>query len=159
MKILKQTEEAKEISESAWSSDIFYHHDFSTYLLDFYDLWRVDGDGNWLFRALWINPSGDDSKHLTIRQTVWDYLIQFKVRFQEFMEPEVEIIDYISNMLLDGQWGGYAELITFSEVNNIKISIFDSIASEQSITWATTTSRENSIFLLFSGDHYGSLKS
>ena len=50
------------------------------------------------------------------------------------MESEVEIIDCISNRLLDGQWGGYAELVKILEVNNVKISIFDSIASEEPIT-------------------------
>ena len=91
--------------------------------------------------------------HSTVRQTEWDYFIQNKVRFQEFMEPEIEIIEYISNMLLDEQWGGYAELITFSEVYNVQVSIFDSIASEQPITRVTTTSGDKSIFLLFLEDH------
>ena len=58
---------------------------------------------------------------------------------------------------MDGQWGGYAELIVFIEIYNVQISIFDSIASERSLTRVTTTSGENSIFLLFSGVHYDSL--
>ena len=73
------------------------------------------------------------------------------------MESEIEIIKYISNMLLDKQWGGYAELIAFSEVYNVQVSIFDSFVSIQPITRVTTKSREKSIFLLFLEDHNDSI--
>ena len=66
------------ISESACSSDLSSHQDFSTSLLDLYNLKRVRGDGNWLFRALCLAAFGDDSVNLFVRQYVWDYLIQHK---------------------------------------------------------------------------------
>ena len=52
------------ISESACSSDLSFHQDFSTSLLDLYNFKRVRGDGNWLFRALCLAAFGDDSVHL-----------------------------------------------------------------------------------------------
>ena len=66
------------ISESACSSDLSFHQDFSTSLLDLYNLKRVRGGGNWLFRELCLAAFGDDSVYLFVRQYVWDYLIQHK---------------------------------------------------------------------------------
>ena len=77
-KILDNAHDVTIISESACSSDISFHQDFSTSLLDLYNLKRVRGDGNWLFRALCLAAFGDDSVHLSVRQYVWDYLIQHK---------------------------------------------------------------------------------
>ena len=76
--ILDKAHDVTIISESACSSDLSFHQDFSTSLLDLYKLKRVRGDGNWLFRAFFLAAFGDDSVHLLIRQYVWDYLIQHK---------------------------------------------------------------------------------
>ena len=51
-KLLDKAHDVTIISESACSSDLSFHQDFSTSLLDLYNLKRVRGDGNWLFRAL-----------------------------------------------------------------------------------------------------------
>ena len=77
-KILDKAHDVTIISESACSSDLSFHQDFSTSLLDLYNLKRVREDGNWLFRALCLAAFGDDSVHLFVRQYVWDYLIQHK---------------------------------------------------------------------------------
>ena len=69
-KILDKAHDVTIISESACSSR------FLTSLLDLYNLKRVRGDGNWLFKALYLAAFGDDSVHLFVRQYVWDYLIQ-----------------------------------------------------------------------------------
>ena len=74
-KILDKASDVTIISESACSSDLSFHQDFSTSLLDLYNLKRVRGDGNWLFRALYLAAFGDDSIYLFVRQYVWDYLI------------------------------------------------------------------------------------
>ena len=57
-------EKAKDVTiilESACSSDLSYHQSFSTSLLDFFKLGRIQGDGNCLFRALCKLAFGDDS--------------------------------------------------------------------------------------------------
>ena len=77
-KILDKAHDVTVISESACSLDLSFHQDFSTSLLDLYNLKRVRGDGNWLFRALCLVVFWDDSVHRFVRQYVWDYLIQQK---------------------------------------------------------------------------------
>ena len=43
------------------------------------------------------------------------------------MIDNVNVKDYISNMLLDGECGGYVELVTFTELYSVLVLIFDSI--------------------------------
>ena len=74
--ILDKAHDVTIISERACSSDLSFHQDFSTSLLDLYNLKRVRGDGNWLFKILCLEAFGDNSVHLFVRQYVWDYLIQ-----------------------------------------------------------------------------------
>ena len=75
-KILDKAHDVTIISESACSSNLSFHQYFSTFLLDLYNLKRVRGDGNWLFRALCLAAFGDDSVNLFVGQYVWNYLIQ-----------------------------------------------------------------------------------
>ena len=32
-------------------------------------------------------------------------------------------------MLIDGEWGGYVELVAFSELNNIQMQVYDFLGS------------------------------
>ena len=77
-KILDKAHDVTIISESVCSSDLSFHQDFSTSLLDFYNSKRVRGDWNWLFRALCLAEFGDYLVHLFVMQYAWDYLIQHK---------------------------------------------------------------------------------
>ena len=145
------------MSESACSSDIQYFQTFSTSLLDIYKLIQVVGDGNCLFRAICQSAFGSDSMHLTFRQNMCDHLIKNQNRFEEAMEEGTDIKDYISKMLIDGEWGGYVELVAFSELYNIQIQVYDSLGSQQPITTVSTADGRVTITILFSGDHYDSL--
>ena len=75
-KILDKAHDVTIISESACSSVLSFHQEFSTSLLNLYNLKRGRGYGNRLFRALCLAAFGDYSVHLFVRQYVWDYLIQ-----------------------------------------------------------------------------------
>ena len=97
--------------------------------------------------------------HLTVRQNICDYIIQNRARFKDFMEVDVDVTEYISKMLLDGEWGGHLELVAFSELYSVQIQIFDSIGSEQPITTVTTPNDAGTISILFSHYHYDSLVS
>ena len=100
-KILDKTHDVAIISERSYSSDLSFHQDFSTSLLYSHNLKRVRGDGNWLFRALCLAAFGDDSVHLLVRQYVWDYLIQHKKRFAQYMDEEMTIDQYIAKMMME----------------------------------------------------------
>ena len=155
--IFDTTEDIVVISESECSSDVSFQNEFSTSILDLFNLNRIQGDGNCLFRALCKSTFGNESMHLEVRQYVWDYMIEHRERFSEFIENDISIDEYLSKMLLDGEWGGHAELVAFSEIYNVSIQVFDSIGSKDPIIRILTTDGAIMISILFSGDHYDSL--
>ena len=52
-------------------------------------------------------------------------MIQNRDCLLEFMKDNIEIDEYIPKMLLDGEKGVYAELVAFSELYNIQISVLN----------------------------------
>ena len=152
--IFEKAKDVTIISESACSSDLSYHQSFSTSLLDLFKLGRIQGDGNCLFRAQCKLAFGDDSFHLVVRQTVCYYMIHNRDRFEQYMEEDTTIDQYISKMLLNGECGGHAEIVAFSEIYDVQIQVFDSLAAQQPIERITTAEGGLTLSLLFSGDHY-----
>ena len=68
------------------------------------------------------------------------------------------IIDqYITKMMMEGEWDGHSEIVAFSEIYSVHIHIFDSIASQEPITRVVTADGNYTISILFSGDHYDCL--
>ena len=152
--IFEKAKDVTIISESACSSDLSYHQSFSTSLLDLFKLGKIQGDDNCLFRALCKLAFGDDSFHLVVRQTVCDYMIHNRDRFEQYMEEDTTIDQYISKIFLNGEWGGHAEIVAFSEIYDVQIQVFDSLAAQQPIVRITTAERGLTLSLLFSSDHY-----
>ena len=60
-----------------------------------------------------------DSVNLFVRQYVWDYLIQYKKRFAQYMDEEMTIDQYIAKMIMEGEWGGHSEIVAFSEIYSV----------------------------------------
>ena len=69
--------------------------------------------------ALCLAAFKDDLVHLFVRQYVWDYLIQHKKRFAQYMDEEMTIDQYIAKMMMEGEWGDHLEIVAFSEIYNI----------------------------------------
>ena len=71
------------------------------------------------------------------------------------MEEDTTIDQYISKMPLNGKWGGHAEIVAFSEIYDVQIQVFDSLAAQHPIVRIITTAEGGlKLSLLFSGDHY-----
>ena len=67
---------------------------------------------------------------------------------------DTTIDQYISKMPLNGEWGGHAEIVAFSEIYDVQIQVFDLLAVQQPIVRITTAEGGLTLSLLFSGDHY-----
>ena len=50
--------------------------------------------------------------------------------FEQFMEEDTTIDQYISKIPLNGQWGGHAEIVAFSEIYDVQMQVFDSFAAQ-----------------------------
>ena len=81
-------------------------------------------------------------------------MIHNRDRFEQYMEEDTTIDQYISKMLLNGEWGGHAEIVAFSEIYDVQIQVFDSLAAQQPFVRITTAEGGLTLSLLFSGDHY-----
>ena len=73
------------------------------------------------------------------------------------MDEEMSIDQYIAKMIMEGEWGGHSEIVSFSEIYSVQIHIFDSIASQEPITRVVAADGDYTISILFSGDHYDCL--
>ena len=51
---------------------------------------------------------------------------------------DTTIYQYISKMPLNGEWGGHAEIVAFSEIYDVQIQVFDSLAAQHPIVRITT---------------------
>ena len=80
-------------------------------------------------------------------------MIRNRDRFEQYME-DTTIDQYISKMPLNGKWGGHAEIAAFSEIYDVQIQVFDSLAAQHPIVRITTAEEGLKLSLLFSGDHY-----
>ena len=58
---------------------------------------------------------------------------------------------------MEGEWVGHSEIVAFSEIYSDQIHIFDSIASQETITRVVTADGDYTISIIFSGDHYDCL--
>ena len=108
-KIFLRKRKMQVLSQRVFFINLSYHQSFSISLLDLFKFWRNQRDGNCLFRAQCKLAFGDDSFHLLVRQIVWDYMIKIRDLFEQYMEEDTTIDQYISKILLDGKWGRHAE--------------------------------------------------
>ena len=74
--------------------------------------------------------------------------------FEQYMEEDTTIDQYISKMPLNGKWGGHAEIVVFSEIYDVQIEIFDLLATQHPSVRIITAEGGLKLSLLFSGDHY-----
>ena len=152
--IFEKAKDVTIISESACSTDLSYHQSFSTSLSDLFKLGGYKEMITAYFRALCKLAFGDDSFLLVVRQIICYYMIHNRDRFEQYMEEDTTIDQYISKMPLNGKWGGHAEIAAFSEINDVQIQVFDSLAAQHPIVRITTAEGGLKLSLLFSGDHY-----
>ena len=57
-------------------------------------------------------------------------------------------------MLLNGEWEGHAEIVAFSEIYDVQIQVFDSLAAQHLTVRIKTAEGGLTLSLIFSGDHY-----
>ena len=57
-------------------------------------------------------------------------------------------------MLLNGEWGGKAEIVAFSEIYDVQIQVFDSLAAQHPTVRIANAEGGLTLSILFSGDHY-----
>ena len=82
-------------------------------IFDYFHEHIIQGDGNWLFKALSFATFGDDEYHFIIIETIWDYPQKNLVRFKEFIEGDEN--DYIQQMRNNSTWVETLKLLHFQK--------------------------------------------
>ena len=87
-----------------------------------FEIQKVSGDGNCLFRAVSDQVYGTDIHYDIIRQKCMDYLQVQKRFFEHFIEGDFD--EYIKIKRKDGTWGDDIELEALSEIYDRPIEIY-----------------------------------
>ena len=81
-------------------------------------------------------------------------MIHNRNRYEQYMEEDTTIDQYVSKMLLNGEWRGHEKIVAFSEIYDVQMQVFISLNAQHHIIRITTAEEGLTLGLLFSGDHY-----
>ncbi len=85
---------------------------------------EVGGDGNCFFRSVCDQLEGSEDNHFYYRALACDYIEENKDFIKFFIEDDIPIEKYISDMRRDGVWGGNIEIYSLSQTLNVNFYIF-----------------------------------
>ena len=154
--VFKMIQTHEILSESDCSEIEENKAEFVTTIMDLFDIYNEDGDGNCLFRAISRLTYGTPDHHKEIRETVCDYIATRYDRFSNFILWDIN--DYIDKMLDEGTWGGEPEVVAFSELYNVTVNIYERFTSQTPDNRYVAGINAPEINLFYrNGNHYDSL--
>ena len=146
------------LSESECSDDESIQASIITSLTDKFDIIEVGSYGNCLFRALSRGCFGSHDYHFDIRESIWDYILHNRKRFADHLPQDID--EYIQKMLEDGEWGGEPEIVTFSELYNVNVTVYDAMTSSIPYLIAENQRATHTVYvLMINNDHFNTLTS
>ena len=144
------------LSESECSDDESIQASIITSLTDKFDIIEEESDGNCLFRALSRGCFGSPDYHFDIRESIWDYILHNRKRFADHLPQDID--EYIQKMLEDGEWGGEPEIVAFSELYNVNVTVYDAMTSSIPYLIAENQRATHTVYvLMINNDHFNTL--
>ena len=141
------------LSELEFSDDESIQASIITSLTDKFDIIEEESDGNCLFRALSRGCFGSPDYHLDIRESIWDYILQNR---KDHLPQDID--EYIQKMLEDGEWGGEPEIVAFSELYNVNVTVYDAMTSSIPYLIAENQRATHTVYvLMINNDHFNTL--
>ena len=124
-------------------------------------VFRVDADGNCLFRSLSHQLWEEESLHHRCRQEIMNYIESEKDHFSMFVEDDESFEDYVERLRTNAEWGGNQEIFAAARLYNVDISIYAE-DMPQMVTQCDydkiDRSKVRQLYLSFHGEcHYNSL--
>ena len=123
-------------------------------------VFRVDADGNCLFRSIAHQLWGDETLHHRCRQEVMGYIEREKEHFSLFMEDDEAFEDYVGRLKTNGEWGGNQEIFAAARLYKVDISIYSEDMPKMVLQCDDLSNRTKvrQLYLSFHGEvHYNSL--
>ena len=144
------------LSESEWSENEDIKASIITSLTDKFNITEEEPDGNCLFRALSRGCFGSPEFHGEIRESIWDYILHNNQRFANHLHQEAK--EYVQKMLEDGEWGGEPEIVAFSELYNVNVTVYDAMTSSIPYFTAENVKANHTVHLLMViNNHFNTL--
>ena len=88
-----------------------------------------EADGNCLFHTLNNIVFGSNLTAKNIREEICDFLIKKKEIYRHIWEGDID--SHVANMRREGYWGTNLELLAFSDLMRLNISIYTSLDQEE----------------------------
>ena len=108
------------------------------------------------FRALSRECFGSPEFHREIRESIWDYILHNNQRFTNHLHQEAN--EYVQKMLEDWEWAGEHEIVTFSYLYNVNVTVYDAMTSSISYLTAENEKANHTIHLLMiNNNHFNTL--
>ena len=143
-------------SESECSDNENIQASIITSLTDKFDIIKEEPDGNFLFRALNRRCFGSPDYRFDIRESIWDYILHNRKRFADHLPQDID--EYIHKMLEDGEWGGEPEIVAFSELYNVNVTVYDAMKSSIPYLIAENQRTTHKVYvLIINNDHFNTL--
>ena len=130
--------------------------------LEGFGVFRVDADGNCLFRSIAHQLWEDETLHHRCRQEIMSYIEGEKEHFSLFMEDDEVFEDYVERLRTNGEWGGNQEIFAAARLYNVDVSIYSEDVPKMVLQCddATNRTKVRQLYLSFHGEvHYNSLTS
>ena len=124
-----------------------------------YTINPIERDGNCLFRAVADQEYCVTNLHETVRKLCADYMQEEKY-FSEFVPDTLDYTKYISDLRVDGAWGGNYEIIALSHIFKRSVEVYEK--SEEPKIFEFPNNQGNNIppiRLLYRNNHYASIRS
>ena len=112
-------------TDSKWSESDENEEQFSLYIFDVFNEIEITGDGNWMFGALSLGAFGDEECHIMVRPMIFAYYDAHRSIFKEFITGGIST--YLREMRKQKWWRGNIELVAFSKLFELNLSVFDLI--------------------------------
>ncbi|EEA06734.1 OTU-like cysteine protease family protein [Cryptosporidium muris RN66] len=87
-------------------------------------IYRINSDGNCLFRAFSHQHCNDEELHELYRIKAIKYMENHSDQFISYIDDKEDFETYCTNMLNNGTWGGHLELHSLSKAFNVNIVIY-----------------------------------
>ena len=108
------------------------------------------------FRALSRECFGSPEFHREIRESIWDYILHNNQRFTNHLHQEAN--EYVQKMLEDWEWAGEHEIVTFSYLYNVNVTVYDAMTSSISYLTAENEKANHTVHLLMVNfNHFNTL--
>uniref|UniRef100_T1IJB9 OTU domain-containing protein 3 n=1 Tax=Strigamia maritima TaxID=126957 RepID=T1IJB9_STRMM len=123
------------------------------------ELREIPGDGNCLFRALGDQLEGHTLNHQQHREDTVEYMRQYRIDFEPFIEDDISFDSYVQNLEAIGTYAGNDAIVAFARRNGVTVVIHQLNSPLWKIHGGDKIKCQRELHIAYhNGDHYNSIR-